>query len=165
MYNKEDTTTSTYFSDSNYEIERKKPMPSFNHAAIQTNISFLMKLHYKKKYRTLSEPSLLLSDWESVPDIAIYPWEKLDTNQDQIKISQVPLCVMEILSPTQSLNELYTKAKTYFKHQVKSCWIILPGINNIYIFSSSEEYAIFKKEETLHDEVMDIKFKVEEVFE
>lgn len=153
------------YSDANYETERNKPMPSFNHSAIQTNLSFLIKSNYRKKYRALSEPTFELSEWKSVPDIAIIPWNKLNTEEDQIKVTKAPLGVIEILSPKQSFNELLDKAKTYFKHGVNSCWIILPRIDNVYVFSAPREYEIFKINETLEDKKLKIKLKVEEIFE
>lgn len=150
---------------SDYEQERHKPMPSFNHGSIQTNLGFLVKLHYREKYRTVSELSLNLSEWPSVPDIALFPWEKLDTMNDQIKVSEPPLCVMEILSPTQSFADLLAKAHSYFEHGVKSCWIVLPGVDNIYVFSSSDEYEIFRSGEILIDKQMNIQLEVAKVFE
>lgn len=34
-------------------------------------------------------------------------------------MTEPPLCVIEIISPSQSLNELTAKAREYFKHGVK----------------------------------------------
>ncbi|GEM_PF-6170491 len=75
-----------------------------------------------------------------------------------------PLCVIEILSPTQSLNELTTKAKGYFQHGVQSCWIVLPTMSNIYVYSSPSEYDIFRATETLVDSKLNISFPLVEVF-
>jgi len=148
-----------------YEKERNKPMPSLNHGCIQANLLFLMKLNYDKKYRAVSELSLELSEWPSVPDISLIPWKEMDTMNDRVKVSEPPLCVMEILSPPQSFNELHTKARSYFEHGVKSCWIVLPGVDNVYVFSTPDEYDIFKSGETLEDRKMDIKIEVAKFFE
>lgn len=150
---------------SDYETERHKPMPSFNHGSIQTNLGFLIKLKYGEKYRTVSELHLDLSDWASVPDISLFHWKKLDTKNDQIKVSEPPLCVMEILSPTQSLADLVSKAHGYFEHGVQSCWIVLPSVGNIYVFSSPDDYEIFKSGETLLDKKMGVEIEVGKVFE
>jgi hypothetical protein len=58
-----------------YEIERGKPTPGFNHGSVQLNIGFEIKLHYKYVHRAVSELSLDLNDWESVPDICLYPYK------------------------------------------------------------------------------------------
>ncbi|HMQ47584.1 MAG TPA: Uma2 family endonuclease [Saprospiraceae bacterium] len=148
---------------SSYELERNKPMPSLNHGAIQANL-IIELAPFRKKYRLASELSIDLSDWPSVPDISIFPKMELDMKQDIISMKEPPLGVIEILSPSQSLAELTTKASSYFAHGVKSCWIVLPSLSNIYVFSSPDDYAIFRASETLHDEVLDITFSLGEVF-
>jgi Uma2 family endonuclease len=149
---------------SNYELERNKPMPSFNHGTIQANLIFEIKLKYKDKYQVVSELSLDLSDWSSVPDISIYPKREMDLQNDVITMNEPPLGVIEILSPSQKLYDLTAKANGYFQHGVKSCWIVLPSLANIYVFSKPAEYEIFRANETLQDEVLDISFPLGEVF-
>lgn len=118
---------------SQYEIERKKPMPSFNHGAIQANL-IVMLATFGKKYRVVSELSLDLSHWVSVPDLSIYPKRPLDVKNDIITMTEPPLCAIEIISPTQPLNDLVAKARAYFTHGVRSCWIVIPALENIYVF-------------------------------
>ncbi len=148
---------------SEYETERNKPMPSFNHGSIQANLIIELAA-FKSKLRIVSELSLELSDWPSVPDISLYPWKKLDTKNDHIKVSEPPLCAIEILSPTQSFGDLLAKAQGYFAHGVLSCWIVLPGVDNIYVFSSPDDYAIFRSNETLVDKILDISMPLYDVF-
>ncbi len=154
----------TVVAASDYEIERGKPMPSLNHSAIQAN---LIKefVPYWSKYRVASELSLDLSEWPSVPDLSILPKQPLDLANDTIAVSEAPLCVIEIISPTQSLHELTAKARSYFAHGVRSCWIVLPPLRNIYVFTSPNEYQMFKANETLHDPVLGVSFPLQEVFE
>lgn len=149
---------------SDYVTERNKPMPSLNHSLIQTNLIFALG-QYREKYRIASELSLELSEWPIVPDICLLPSMKMDTSNDQVKVSEPPLCVIEILSPTQSISELLSKAKSYFEHGVQSCWIVLPGLDNIYVFTTPKDYEIFKSGETLEDKKMGIRIDVARVFE
>ncbi len=138
-------------------------MPSYNHGKIQANL--IMELAaFRKKYDINSETSLALDQWPSVPDISIFPKSEMDLLNDEIAVKEPPLCVIEILSPTQSLSELTTKAKGYFQHGVQSCWIVLPTMSNIYVYSSPSEYAIFRATETLVDAKHDISFPLAEVF-
>ncbi len=147
-----------------YETERNKPMPSLNHSIVQLNLGAELRARYKGRYRVASELSLDLSDWSSVPDICLYPFRALDLQNDQIAVSEPPLCTIEIISPSQSLNELVYKAREYFQHGVQSCWIVLLPLGNIYVFSSPEDYEIFRATETLHDVKMDIAIPLGEVF-
>lgn len=149
---------------SQYEIERNKPMPSFNHSIIQANLLIELGARYKNRYRLASELSLDLSDCSSVPDICLYPYRPLDLQNDQIAVSEPPLCTVEIISPSQSLNELVDKARDYFRHGVQSCWIVLLPLGNIYVFSSPKEYEIFRATETLQDAKLDVSVPLTEVF-
>lgn len=148
-----------------YVTERNKPMPSLNHAKIQANIIFLMMLHYKKIFTVVSELSFDLSDWVSVPDVSLLPLTKYDAKNDQIKVLEPPLCTVEILSPTQSLSELVAKSRSYFDKDVKSCWIVFPELENVYVFSSPDNYKIFVKGDILKDEIMQIELNINEIFE
>lgn len=149
---------------SDYEQERHKPMPSLNHSLIQTNLIVELSA-YRDKFRTASELSLELSNWPSVPDVSLIPAMKMDTRNDQIKVSEPPLCAVEIHTSTQSFADQLAKAYSYFEHGVQSCWIVLPGVDNIYVFSSSDEYEIFSSGEILIDKKMDIRLEVAKVFE
>lgn len=140
-------------------------MPSLNHSVVQLNLGSELRSRYKNMYRVASELSLDLSDWPSVPDICIFPKMPLDLQNDVTAMTQPPLCTVEIISPSQSLTELVTKARDYFRHGVKSCWIVLLPLGNIYVFRSPEEYDIFRTNEILHDSVLDISIPLSEVFE
>ncbi|MCB0595753.1 MAG: Uma2 family endonuclease [Lewinellaceae bacterium] len=150
---------------SEYETERHKPMPSLNHSIIQANLIRELGLSYKDKYRIASELSLDLSDWPSVPDICIYPKMPLDLRQDVATMTEPPLCAIEIISPSQSLSELVGKAEKYFQYGVRSCWIVLLPLGNIYVFSSPDDYEIFRATDTLKDPALDIALPLAEVFE
>lgn len=149
---------------SGYEAERNKPMPSLNHGLIQANLIFAIKLGYKDKYSVVSELSLDLSGWESVPDVCILPRMTLDPRQDVVTVKDPPLCAIEIISPSQSVNELIVKAEKYFQYGVKSCWIVIPALQNIYVFSSPDDYEMYKASETLSDPALEIELDLEEVF-
>ncbi len=148
---------------SEYETERNKPMPSFNHSIVQANLIVL--LHQFGNYRVASELSLDLADWPSVPDLSIIPKRPLDFKNDLIKLKEAPLGVVEIISPTQSLNELTDKAREYFAHGVKSCWLVLLPLTTICVFSSPDDCAFFRADQTLEDKILGIELPLKEVFE
>ena len=148
-----------------YVTERGKPMPSLNHGRVQANLIVALATRYKGKYAVFSELSLSLSTWPSVPDLSLYAYSPLDLHSDVVAMTEPPLCTVEIISPSQSLNELTDKARSYFAHGVKSCWIVLLPLGNIYVFSAPDDYQIFRAHETLHDTVLDISIPLSEVFE
>ncbi len=148
-----------------YVTERGKPMPSLNHGTVQANLIMAIGFRYRGKYKVVSELSLSLTGWPSVPDLSIYVHQPLNLRSDVTAMTQPPLCTVEIISPTQSLNELTDKASNYFAHGVQSCWIVLLPLGNIYVFSSPTDYEIFRAYETLHDKMLDISIPLAEVFE
>ena len=68
----------------------------------------------------MTEISIILNDAEKVPDLAIYDTKTFDTSEEEVKTTQIPLGVIEILSPSQSAHELLEKSKLYFKAGIKS---------------------------------------------
>jgi Uma2 family endonuclease len=151
---------------SDYEIERGKPMPSKNHSIIQSNIIFLTG-KYRKNFRFLSEISLELGYWLSTPDIGIFPPMSIDTRHDEIRINEAPLGVVEILSPTQGMTELTDKAEKYFEYGVKSVWLVIPTLQTVVVYSSTNDFQLFKKnkDKTLKDSVLNIEISLNEIFE
>jgi Uma2 family endonuclease len=149
---------------SQYELERGKPMPSKLHGHVQLKLGTALDNNYSDRYSLFSELSLELNHWDSVPDISIFPKMEIDYSQDEIKITEPPLCAIEILSPSQSLQELISKARKYFSYGLKSCWLVIPGLRNIYVFSSPDDYQIFRDNQMLHDAVIDVRLELAKVF-
>lgn len=153
--------TSTILSD--YELERNKPVPSINHGSIEANLIIELAV-YRDVYRIATEVSLDLNGYYSVPDISIFEKNKMDTKNDISAMKTPPLCTIEIISPTQSFTDMLAKTYSYFTHGVKSCWIVLPGVNNIYVFSGPDTYQIFRSDQILQDPTLNISFSLGEVF-
>ena len=151
-------------TQSDYEIERGKPMPSLNHGTIQINVGVALVNRYRHQYRFTSETSLDLEGWPSTPDILIFPSAPLDLKADKIKVTDPPLGVIEILSPTQSLNDLVGKADQYFAAGVKSCWIIIPSMGGVAVYSAPGKYEFFNENDVARDEVLGLEVPVAEMF-
>ena len=89
-----------------YEIERGKPMPSFNHSVIQARLSKEILVNYEDQFTIGSELSLDATTPPIVPDLCIYPETPMNWLEDQVSVSRVPLTVIEIMSPSQTVTEL-----------------------------------------------------------
>lgn len=147
-----------------YEIERGKPTPSLNHGTIQMNAGVALVNRYRAKYRFTSETSLDLDGWPGTPDILILPPAPLNLKADKIKLQEPPLGIIEILSPTQSLNDLVGKADQYFAFGVKFCWIIIPSMAGVAVYSAPGQYKFFNENDVARDEVLDLEVPVAEIF-
>ena len=116
-----------------YERERGKPMPSENHAIVQSNL--LVEFAKSREYRVLSELSLELDGRPLTPDLSVYRRKPADFRHDNVRLTEPPLLVVEILSPTQGSLEVMEKVDAYLKNGVKSCWMINPPQRAITIYT------------------------------
>ena len=150
--------------ETDYETERGKPVPNRIHGAIQGQINFLLRLAYGQEYQFPSEVSLATIP-PTTPDICIYPQKKLDWRTVSAKESEMPLTTIEILSPSQSLDELVAKAESnYFSEGVKSAWIVVPALKTIIVLLPNEQKLYFTTG-LLKDPATGIEIPVEKVFE
>lgn len=90
------------------EDEKLIDTGSFNHSAVQANLAFLFKR--LGIYRVSTELSLdvseadltgLASKDEVKPDLCLYPKRSLSRPFDILRMSEMPLLVVEVLSPRQ----------------------------------------------------------------
>lgn len=148
-----------------YELERGKPMPTLNHAIIQGNLIFALKLQFRQQYTVASELNLSMTERpDTVPDIAIYPKLQIDFLHDVTCMTQMPLTAIEIVSPSQSDAEILAKFERYFKAGVQSCWLVMPSFQAISVYSAFGKYRFFSENDTLTDALTGIALPLSEIF-
>lgn len=146
-----------------YEIERGKPMPSKNHGKIQARISQQVLNSYEERFDVISELSLQAPNLPSVPDVSIFPVEPSDWLADEVKVTEIPLTVVEILSPSQTVTELTEKAKSYFATGVASYWLVQPTFRSVVILQPNADELVFHNN-TLTDPTNGISIDLKKVF-
>lgn len=150
---------------SDYERDRGKPMPTLNHAYVQTNLLVELNTRYRKTHTVLSELNLTMPERpDTVPDIAIYPKLTIDFLHDITSMTDMPLTVVEIISPSQSHDEILAKFERYFNAGVKSCWLVMPSFQAVSVYSAIGKYQFFTEHETLTDAVSGLEIPLNEVF-
>lgn len=148
---------------SDYESERNKPMPNRIHGAVQSALIIQLDRRYDDRYQWISELNLDTHP-PSTPDLCIYPQKPLSVKTVAAKESEPPLTTIEILSPSQSLNELMHKAwDLYFPMGVQSAWIVVPELKGIHIMLPNDETLYFGSG-LLTDPATGIQIEVEKVF-
>ena len=115
-------------------------MPSLNHAAIQTNLGAEFIRH--RDFRVLSELTLDIGGKSFTPDLSVYPRTPLDLRRDISRRADPPLLVVEIFSPQQGTQEVMDKVDAYFKHGIKSCWIVSPPMHSIQILTADDREIV-----------------------
>jgi Uma2 family endonuclease len=148
---------------SEYEIERGKPMPSKVHAATQTNVIIALAI-YNKLYKQLTELSLRLNGDRFVPDIVLYHKDASDWHDNEIEMTLPPLLAIEIVSPSQSIDEMKEKADKYFASGVRSVWLILPALAGVMVLHPNEKVRFYSDGEII-DDALGIRIPVDAVFE
>lgn len=131
---------------SQYEIERGKPMPSKNHSKLQQRIGVELAIRHGAQYEVYSELSLDIPNPPYVPDLCIFPVELSNWREDEVKVSDVPLTVIEIVSPSQTDTELTKKSKSYFASGVKSYWLVQPVLRTIFVLLPDGNELVFHNE-------------------
>jgi len=145
----------------NVKQEENVMTPSYHHAYLSSNM--IVALHKLKKYSVFSELALQLEK-DYVADVCIYPKRKIHfAAGDIIKVTEAPLMVVEILSPTQGTQEILEKFTAYFQAGIQSCWLVIPVAQSVTVYSSMEQAQTFTQGEVV-DTVLDIRIPVEEIF-
>jgi Uma2 family endonuclease len=134
-----------------YEIERGKPMPGTVHAFVQKNLIVELEIQFRQRFTILPEVSIETAGKTTVPDIAIYPRFEIDVRHDVIHRTDFPLATIEILSPTQNLQELIDKTERYFALGVRSCWVVLPALKAVVLYYEPGKYHFFSENDRLKD--------------
>ena len=114
--------------------------PSLNHSYLCKRI--IVEMERSGKWEAWPELTLDI-EGGLVPDIAIYENGVLkpDFRQDKIRCQTLPLAVVEIVSPSQSIHDLMIKADKFIRAGVPAVWTVEPYGAVIYV-SEKEERRI-----------------------
>ena len=156
--------------------EGEFPMGSVNHSRTQGKL--IVALSQDERLEVMPELSIDLkgldispfgfkSMVELKPDISVYwqtPVPEAEPLDDIIRSPSPPDLAIEIISTSQTLTEMTNKVKAYFALGVKSCWLVLPSLSTIYVFSPPHHYRVFPPDSELIDEIMAIHLPLHQVF-
>ena len=145
----------------NDKQEKNVMTPSYHHAYLSSNM--IVALHRLGKYSVFSRMSLQLEK-DYIADVCIYPKRKVHfSSGDMMKVAEVPLVVVEILSPMQGTQEILEKFTAYFRAGVQSCWLVIPVAQSVTVYASMDQAKTYTQGEII-DEVLDIHIPIEDIF-
>lgn len=145
---------------SDYELERGKPIPSFIYGITQMRIgSALSRLD---DFVVGSEITLDLKP-KATPDILIFKKRKVDFQRDEKRVSEMPLTAIEILSGTQGMDDFDEKLQRYYEAGIQSVWLVQPFIKIIAVFLPNQTPQVFTQGD-LHDSSTGISVNLDEIF-
>jgi len=157
-----------------YEVQK---MGSWNHSMTQSRVVSLLsnderfvapvELSLDVAQTDLS-PFGLKAKGELIPDVCLYlkNGTRPKRGDDILKMSEMPLLVIEILSIKQSIDDILNKIKAYFALGVKSCWLIVPMNESVTVYASPHQFKTFGTDSTeIIDETVDIRLPIQKLFE
>ncbi|MGB0864323.1 MAG: Uma2 family endonuclease [Saprospiraceae bacterium] len=152
-------------SETDEEIKkRKKGMGSRNHSRVQFQIIAQMILKYNLAYHIIPELSLDINGKEKIPDLSFYKQFDSVTHGDEIRVKNLPLGVVEILSPTQALSELVRKADDYLSAGIRSYWLVAPEVQTVYLYEMDKKLKVFTGNDKLIDVQLNIELELSTIF-
>jgi hypothetical protein len=156
-------------------LEKSDNMGSRNHSYFQMKLG--ARLLALDKFAVMSELSLDISNLDKKAqfnlkesaqevraDLCLYPTQKINRLHDIIRMSEMPLSAIEIVSPRQGVFEITEKFKIFFELGVKSCWLVEPITGVITVFSSPDKARTFATGE-VNDEILDIRLPIQDIFD
>ncbi len=147
--------------DTEYITQEENSLPSFNHGYFQLSIG--MALRQQNKFAVVTASSIEIEGKEYIPDISVYPKRTINRLHDIVKMTEMPLSAIEIISPTQGTLEIVNKFKVYFAGGIKSCWLVDPLQGSVVIFSSPDQAQTITSGEVI-DKTLEISIPIEELF-
>jgi Uma2 family endonuclease len=135
--------------------------PSVNHSYIQAILSGALVI--LKQYSVFTELSIEIEGKEYVPDICVYARREMDFLHDTIRMTEMPLLAIEILSPSQVIQELTSKIEIYINAGIQSCWLVIPTTRTIAVFSDLENFNSYSNGEVV-DKKLNISLPLSEIF-
>ena len=160
-----------------YTIKYMPPRPRYNHIELQGELYLQLKKYFKKScnvsieaslFLTKEDPSIIKGDKnfmdnlikskeaEVVPDVAVY----CDKNQIFYRgYIGIPQLIIEVLSPSNSDDDLIVKKDLYEEYGVTEYWIISPMSKKIWIYSLTDNKYELKHSCTLNDKFKSIRFE------
>jgi Uma2 family endonuclease len=157
------TEIETLTLESNHEQEEARNMsPSYHHGFVCSNVIAALKAI--GKFTIFSELSLFIANKEYIPDICVYPKRTIDLAADDIiRMVEMPLAVMEVLSPRQTILDIQEKFPVYLNAGVKSCWLVIPPVQTITVYAAPGQGKVFKTGDVT-DPMLDIQIPLEAFF-
>ena len=78
-------------------------------------------------------------------------------------MKEMPVLVVEILSPKQGTYDILEKFKVYFALGVQTCWLVEPSLNIITVYSSMTDWETFSSNDVV-DEKAGIRLAIDDIF-
>ena len=145
-----------------YEQERGKPMPSYNHFLVQSQLQHALRAACGDRYIVGGELTLA-TEPSTTPDISVCNFRQPDWLHDETRAADPPVTVAEIMSSSQSVEDIVPKIETYFRFGVHSVWLVQPPLKQVAVFTSDMKPQVYIEGEVV-DPTLDVKVALADIF-
>ena len=140
-------------------------MPNYSHGTVQANLIISLHAQARGEYRIIAELALELSDGTSLtPDVVALPKRPVNWGGEPVRCKETPLLVVEIVSPTQGYLEMNRKRLAYFRHGVRSVWIVEPDLQAVAIYLPGEKRPQIVQQGEIVDSATGLSARLEDIF-
>ena len=137
--------------------------PSYHHSYICGNL--IAAFRRLGGYSVFSELTLQIQGKDYIPDVSLYAKRKINLMQeDIIKMTEMPLLICEVISPTQGTQDVLSKFPAYFGAGIISCWMVVPLLASVIVYSAPDAAIAFKTDDVV-DAALNIRLSLQEIFE
>lgn len=158
-------------TDANYEfvrgrIIRKSPMKQEELFIVDFLVRrFVKTAAFEKGDNLLTEfDSYVDSLRKRVPDLAYFSAEQIKKTREGERV--MPVFTLEVLSDSESQNDVLEKVQDYFDAGVQLVWYIVPKQQKIFSYTSPDDIKVFKGQDICSAApiVSDFQFVIDDLF-
>lgn len=133
----------------------------------------MISIYLDGKYSVFNELSLDVSlldtehynvKDEAIPDVCVYPKHSLSLPHDILRMTDMPLLVVEVLSPRQGTGSILETFDAYFALGIQSCWLVDPLTRIVHAFHSPTDRIAFSEGNVI-DASVGIEMSLDAIFE
>ena len=128
-------TPTAYHTELIDGLEIEKPLPKNLHAFIQTFLIQWFGRELPRQYRVASELNVLCGKDRMVPDVTVVLRNARYLDGD---LADPALVAVEILSPGQTIGNLFDKADRIVRAGTPVCWVIWPERRQAWQYTAQE---------------------------
>ena len=136
--------------------------PSYYHGYVCSKL--IVALSSVPDVNVITELTLQIGEKDYIPDICPYAKRPVNLSaEDMIRMTEMPLLAVEILSPTQPAQDVLSKFRTYFDAGIQSCWLVTPFTQTVSVYHAIDQAQLFHTDE-ICDHVCNIRILHQAIF-
>lgn len=131
------------------------------HSAVQVNLVY--ELRRLTECRIYTELSIMIDGVEYKPDVCAYPYRELDRKHDIVRMEELPILAVEIVSPMQVVQKVVEKIDVYVAAGIPSCWMVVPYPTTVTVYHAGQEHIVV--DGNVRDPGLDVELPLAQIFQ